>query len=68
MYTVYIERMNFMTDWKEMYLTMMRGTEQAIRILIETQRKCEELYLSAEEPAPAPPSDRQKTENWDLQS
>lgn len=52
-----------MTDWKEMYLTMMRGTEQAIRILIETQRKCEELYLSEEEPAPAPPSDPQKTEN-----
>ena len=39
-----------MPDYKEMYLTMMRATEQAIRILIEAQQTCEELYLSAEEP------------------
>lgn len=39
-----------MPDWKEMYLTLMRGTEQAIRTLTETQKKCEELYLDAEEP------------------
>ena len=39
-----------MPDYKEMYLTMMRATEQAIRILIEAQQTCEELYLSTSEP------------------
>ena len=34
-------------NYKDMYLTMMRATEDAIRILIEAQRKCEELYLTA---------------------
>lgn len=34
-----------MPDWKEMYLTLIRDTEKAIRILEESQRKCEELYL-----------------------
>ena len=38
-----------MANYKEMYLTMMRAAEDAIRILIEAQRKCEELYLSAED-------------------
>ena len=33
-------------DFKEMYLIMARETERAIRILIEAQQKCEELYLS----------------------
>ena len=40
-----------MPDYKEMYLKLMRATEQAIRILIEAQQECEELYLTAEEPA-----------------
>ena len=35
-----------MPDWKEMYLSLMRDTEKAIRILEEGQRKCEELYLA----------------------
>lgn len=39
-----------MPDYKEMYLKMMRASEQAIRVLIEAQRECEELYLSAPEP------------------
>ena len=34
-----------MCNEKEMYLTMMRASEQAIRILIDAQRKCEEMYL-----------------------
>jgi len=45
-----------MPDYKEMYLTMMRASEKALRqmeeaarLLIEAQRKCEELYLAAEE-------------------
>lgn len=37
-------------DYKEMYLKMMRASEQAIRILVESQRECEELYLSQSEP------------------
>ena len=40
-----------MPDWKEMYLTLMRDTEKAIRILEESQRMCEELYLRDEPPA-----------------
>ena len=33
-------------NYKEMYLTMMRATEKAIRILIEAQQSCEEMYLN----------------------
>ena len=39
-------------DYKEMYLTMMRATEKAIRILIEAQQACEELYLNPKEKKP----------------
>ena len=35
-----------MEDYREMYLTLMRATEQVIRVLVEAQRKCEELYLA----------------------
>jgi len=41
-------------DYQELYLKMMRATEEAIRILIKAQQECEELYLSAtdgEEPS-----------------
>ena len=38
-----------MSDYKEMYLTMMRETEKALRILIEAQQRCEEMYLAAAE-------------------
>ena len=38
-----------MPDYKEMYLTLMRETEKAIRTLTEAQRACEELYLQAQE-------------------
>ena len=34
-----------MPDRKEMYLTLMRETESAIRILVEAQKTCKELYL-----------------------
>lgn len=37
-------------DYKEMYLKMMRASEEAIRILIQAQQECEEMYISAEEP------------------
>ena len=39
-----------MPDYKEMYLIMARETEKAINILIEAQRKCEELYINSPEP------------------
>lgn len=41
---------DFMPDYKEMYLTMVRASEDAINTLIEAQRKCENMYLSAPEP------------------
>ena len=38
-------------DYKELYLKMMRASEEAIRVLIKAQQECEELYLAAEEEA-----------------
>lgn len=37
-----------MPNYEEMYRTMMRATEEAIRIMIEAQRKCEEMYIEQE--------------------
>lgn len=39
-----------MADYKEMYYTLFRATEKAIRILEDAQLECEELYISAPEP------------------
>ena len=39
-----------MSDYKEMYLKMARATEKAIRILIEVQQECEEMYLQEDGP------------------
>ncbi len=39
-----------MVDYKEMYLEMVRETERAINILIQVQRRCEEMYISSSEP------------------
>ena len=39
-----------MPDYKEMYLTMVRASEDAVNTLIRAQQKCEELYLSAPGP------------------
>ena len=38
-----------MPDYKELYLSLFRASEQAVRILIEAQRACEELYISVQE-------------------
>lgn len=38
-----------MPDYKEMYLIMMRASEQAQNVLIEAQRKCEEMYVEADD-------------------
>ena len=32
-----------------MYLEMVRETEKAIQILIDAQRRCEEMYINAPE-------------------
>ena len=37
-------------DYKEMYLKMMRASDEAIRILIQAQQECEEMYVSSPEP------------------
>ncbi len=34
--------------YKEMYIVMARATEKAVRILIEAQQRCEELYIAEE--------------------
>ena len=36
-------------DYKEMYFTLFRASEQAIDTLIQAQRMCEELYLDEQE-------------------
>lgn len=33
-----------MPDYETRYFTMFRATDQAIRLLIQAQRECEELY------------------------
>ena len=35
-----------MPDYEEMYLTMLRASEEALQIIIEAQKKCEEMYIS----------------------
>ena len=39
-----------MPDYKEMYLTLFRATEQAVNLLIAAQRECEEQYMRHPEP------------------
>ena len=41
------KRGDIMPDYKKMYLTLFRATEQAINTLIQAQQECEELYISA---------------------
>lgn len=35
-----------MADYKKMYYQLLNATESAIRILIQAQEKCEEIYIS----------------------
>ena len=39
-----------MPDYKKMYLRLFRASEEAINLLIEAQRECEEMLLEGEEP------------------
>ena len=34
-----------MPDYEEVYLTLMRATEGALNLLIDAQRKCEQIYI-----------------------
>ena len=36
-----------MADYKAMYLAAMDAMEQAVALLIEAQRRCEELYVTS---------------------
>lgn len=38
-----------MADYKQMYLKLLNATENAMEMLIATQRQCEELYIQTEE-------------------
>lgn len=42
-------------NYEELYHKMVNATEDAMRILIQAQQECEELYLQA--------GDQEKTEN-----
>ena len=39
-----------MSNYKELYLKMFRASEEAVNILLEAQRECEELFISQPEP------------------
>lgn len=39
-----------MPDYKEMYLTMIKASEQAISVLIDAQRQAEEIYIATPVP------------------
>lgn len=38
-----------MADYRKMYLTLFKATEDAINLLIAAQRECEDQYVSSEE-------------------
>lgn len=38
-----------MPDFEEMYYTLMRASEEALRIMIEAQKECEEMHIAQEE-------------------
>lgn len=54
-----------MPDYREMYLTLFRAVEQAVDILIEAQKTCEEIYLSQKEPDLVILSERQAATSED---
>lgn len=38
-----------MSDYKQLYLTLLDGVEKAINLLVDTQRACEEIYVNTDE-------------------
>ena len=45
-------------DYKEMYLKMVRASEEALNILIAAQRECEEIYQQQAEDGEVPDSQK----------
>ena len=45
----YIYKEGGFVDYMELYLKMMRASEEAINILVEAQRECEEMYIRLSE-------------------
>lgn len=41
-------------DYKQMYMKMVKASEEAMEILIRAQRECEELYLEQTDGEDAP--------------
>lgn len=39
-----------MPDYRKMYYTMLHASEKAIRILIDAQQACEDLYIADQKP------------------
>ena len=38
-----------MPDFEEMYYTLMRASEEALRLMIVAQKECVEMYIAQEE-------------------
>ena len=51
-----------MTDYKTMYLNLLRAVERAIRELIAAQQACEDLYISSCDDAVLPPLSQEQPE------
>lgn len=34
--------------WKKMYMRLLRGVEESINVLVQTEQECEELYIRAD--------------------
>ena len=49
-----------MPDYQHMYTTLFHATEQAVELLINAQRQCEEIYVSS--PAQESSDELTKTE------
>jgi len=45
-----------MSDYKEMYLELARSVEKALNILMDAQRRCEDLNFQSEDRDPKNPT------------
>ncbi len=45
-----------MIDYQALYLKLFGATEDAIKILVEAQQECEELYLKQSDDEGCPPA------------
>ena len=54
-----------MPDYKKMYLRLFQASEDAINLLVEAQRECEEMFLTDETQQPIVLPKPDKTEGSD---